>query len=193
MEEDFDKKSDEELVILSIEDKANFSYVIERYKDKLRRYIKRLTSTNDEYIDDILQEIFIKTYINLKGFDPKLKFSSWIYRIAHNESISFYRKNHKHLESVYYYEDESLESISDEMNVEVEAHRKEFQKNFSQAINELEQKYKDVIVLKFIEGKNYDEISDILKKPPGTIATRINRAKKKLRENIKKKGFDSYE
>src|SRR5690606_8168284 len=84
--------SDEMLVALSLEDKERFGELIERYESKLGRYIARLGIRTAEDRQDVLQEIFLKVYKNLNGFDPKLSFSSWIYRIAHNEAISWYRK-----------------------------------------------------------------------------------------------------
>ena len=78
---------DEQLVQLSLNNQDYFYYLMKRYEIKLLRYIKRLTTVSPEEAKDIIQEIFIKVYRNLNGFNPKLKFSSWIYRIAHNEII----------------------------------------------------------------------------------------------------------
>jgi len=190
--DDLINKSDEEIVELSIGNSDYFSHIIKRYKDKLRRYIRRLTSASDDNTDDILQDVFIKAYINIKSFDPSLKFSSWIYRIAHNEAISFYRKKKKH-DDTFLYDEEIIENISDEIDIEKEYIDLEFQKSFTEAINDLDEKYRNVIILKFIEGKDYDEISDIIKKPPGTVATWINRGKEKLKEIVKEKGLKRHE
>lgn len=190
--ENLEEKTDEELVTLSLLDKVYFSELIKRYEEKLRRYVRRITSLNDDHLDDVLQEVFIKTYINLNGFDKNLKFSSWIYRITHNEAISFYRKNKKHIEATYFYDDDTLETVALEISFLEEIHDKETRKSFMESIMRLDEKFRTVIILKFIEGKNYEEISDILKKPPGTIATWINRGKKKLREDMDKKGFTKH-
>ena len=77
--------SDLQLVKLSLKDHQNFRYLVERYEPLLLRYMRRIANVSKEEAEDLLQEIFIKVYKNLNGFDQKLKFSSWIYRIAHNE------------------------------------------------------------------------------------------------------------
>ncbi|MEY2665749.1 MAG: hypothetical protein RLZZ480_854, partial [Candidatus Parcubacteria bacterium] len=84
--------SDEEIVRLTLKDPNQYGLLMERYEAKLKRYIIRLGVRNVDDQLDVLQEIFIKAYRNLNGFDTNLSFSSWIYRIAHNEAISFYRK-----------------------------------------------------------------------------------------------------
>ena len=69
-----------------------FVEIIRRYREKLSHYLRKFINNNDE-IEDVLQIVFIKTYRNLNGFDPKRKFSSWIYRITHNEAINHLKKN----------------------------------------------------------------------------------------------------
>lgn len=193
MEESLLNKDDIYIVNLSLKDKEYFSVIISRYKDRLRRYIKRLTAYSNDNVDDILQEVFIKIYINLNGFDQNLSFSSWAYRIAHNETISYFRKNKKHIDAINLIDDEDLKAFSSEINIEKEQYKDHFQKIFSESINELADNYRAVLVLKFIEGKDYNTISDILQKPPGTIAAWINRAKKELKKILDKKGIEEYE
>ena len=84
--------SDEEIVKLTVENKEHFGVLVDRYQAKLTRYITRLGVRDPEDQSDVLQDIFLKTYRNINGFDTSLKFSSWVYRIAHNEAISWYRK-----------------------------------------------------------------------------------------------------
>lgn len=193
MEESLNERDDVYIVNLSLKDKEAFSVLISRYKDKLRRYIRRITSLSPDYVDDILQEVFIKTYINLNGFDQSLSFSSWIYRIAHNETINYFRKNKKHIDAANLIDDEDLDIFASEINVEKEVYKNHFNEVFTESLNELPEKYKSVLVLKFIEGKDYEMISDILQKPPGTIATWISRAKKDLKKILDKKGIKEYE
>ncbi len=176
--------SDEDLVVHTLKNKDFFAYLIERYEAKLASYIKRISGFNKEDVQDILQNVFIKVYTNLNSFDKSLKFSSWIYRITHNEVISLYRKN-KNKNNIDI-EDSVLQSIvSDTEDIEKILDTKEQIKNVKEALKDLDIKYKEVLVLRFVEDKSYDEISDILKKPPGTVATLINRAKLKLKEKLK--------
>ena len=83
---------DEELVELIIKDDQElFGERVTRYQDKLERYILRLGSSKEQS-QDVVQDTFIKAFKNLRGFNQSLKFSSWIYRIAHNEAINLFKK-----------------------------------------------------------------------------------------------------
>ena len=188
----FDQFSDNELATLSLKDKEVFAELIERYQNKIYRYVKRISSFSDDYVNDILQEVFIKTYMNLNNFDISLKFSSWIYRIAHNETISFVRKNKKHIESTLF-PDDSMEEFSADIHIEKQFTEEEHSEIVRKAIKSLSQKYQDVIMLKYFEYKSYDEISDIIQKPPGTVATWINRAKKEIQKFLKENQYQEYE
>jgi len=180
-------KTDEELVSLTLKNQEYFLYLVERYKEKLFRYIRRISSFEKEEVEDILQDIFIKVYQNLNGFDLKLKFSSWIYRITHNQVISQYRKiKNKPKILSFDLNNHFLENISSDLNLNQEINLNDLKEEINQFLNQLDIKYREVLILKFMEEKDYREISDILKKPIGTIATLINRAKKKLKELIEK-------
>ncbi|MEA3429111.1 MAG: RNA polymerase sigma factor [Thermodesulfobacteriota bacterium] len=153
---------------------------MKRYEIKLLRYIRRLTTVSQEESEDIIQEVFIKVYRNLNGFNQKLKFSSWIYRIAHNEIINQYRKT-KLRSSVIplNIEDEAnlIGSINDTIEIDGAYENLENAERVRKALAELPDKYREILVLRYLEDKSYNEISDILRKPPGTVATQINRAK----------------
>ena len=142
--EKMSSKTDTELVILSLEDNKYFSFLITRYKQKINKYIKRITAFSDDRIEDILQEVFIKTYLNLNGFNKDLSFSAWIYRIAHNEAVSFYRKNKKHIDAVNLIDDEDLEIFASETDIEKEFDSNQLKNILAETINELSEKYKSV-------------------------------------------------
>jgi len=174
--------TDQELVAGAIADKQAFAAIVLRYEAPLLRYIIRLGCKDSFAAEDLLQEIFIKTYIHLNEYDPFLQFSSWIYRIAHNEIVSYFRKE-KRRPSVLS-KDELLslfENISDDGDQLTHETLQHSAKEIQGALDRLEPKYRDVIVLKFFEEKSYEEISDILLIPQGTVATLINRSKKKIK------------
>ncbi|MCD4668968.1 MAG: sigma-70 family RNA polymerase sigma factor, partial [Actinomycetia bacterium] len=137
--------------------------------------------------DDVLQEAFLKIWKNLNKFDSSLRFSSWAYRIVHNTTMSNWKK------SKSYGKDQHI-NIGDELFKDMlpgndfmeELHKENSDMEIRKILNALPKKYSDVLVLKFLEEKNYNEISDILKKPIGTIATLIYRAKKAFREEADK-------
>jgi RNA polymerase sigma-70 factor (ECF subfamily) len=179
--------SDEELVSLALKKQDDFVYIVEKYQAPLLRYIRRLSNVSLEEAEDILQAIFIKTYVNLNGFDKRLKFSSWIYRIAHNEVISFYRKKQTRPEaSSLQLEDVQIKKLSSYIDIHSDVIAKERAEEIRTAIASLDIKYQEVIILKFIEDKDYKEIADIIKKPIGTVASRINKGKKELRKILNK-------
>jgi len=176
--QDYQDKTDEELVILALENQGNFLYLIKRYENKLMRYIIRISSFDEEKTRDVLQDIFIKVYQNLNNFDLDLKFSSWIYRIAHNQVISEYRKDLARPEYTPGEENEEmLLNIKSNLDIENDIDLDILRKNIFQVLSKLDLKYREVLILKFLEEKDYKEISDILKKPMGTVGTLINRAK----------------
>lgn len=174
--------TDAQVVAQSLVDRSRFAVIVLRYEEKLTRYIRRLGVYSHEDRQDILQNIFIKVYKNLNGYDSGLSFSSWIYRIAHNETISWYRKQNVrpegHLvadvEEFFLYVPDSTQSAEQLLDAKIDASR------LRQGLSELEQKYRDPIILRFFEHKEYDEISDILKIPIGTVGTLISRGKVKL-------------
>jgi RNA polymerase sigma-70 factor, ECF subfamily len=177
------EKSDEELVKLVLENQDYFICLMQRYSDKLIRYIIRISGVSQDDAEDILQDIFIKVYKNLNDFNTGLKFSSWIYRIAHNHTISNYRKakSRGDLNSIDL-DDEGVKELAAELSIQKNIDQEITKVQVGKILNQLDPKYKEVLVLRFLEEKDYNEIADILKKPLGTIATLINRAKKQFKQ-----------
>jgi len=173
-----DGLADEEIMTQVSRDRELFACLIDRYEAKLRRYLKRLMPGLGDDADDVLQEVFIKAYVNAQGFDPTLSFSSWIYRIAHNEAVSWLRKKMTRPNTVELGDDDfqtfatSMEDNSDRKEVAL------VRDEVIRTLSNMPEKYRTVLVLKFLEGKSYEEIRDILTVPSGTVATLIHRAKK---------------
>jgi len=179
-------KTDEQIVVLTLKNQDYYLCLMKRYEAKLLNYILKISNINREDAEDILQEVFIKTYQNLNDFDLNYKFSNWIYSIAYNATISAFRKKKVRPQTVSW-EDKDLNNILEStLDVENTSLQKLTYKQILKIINRLPLKYKDVLILKFMEGKDYREISDILHKPMGTIATLINRAKKSLKQELKR-------
>lgn len=179
-----DKLSDTDLVKLVLKDQENFSYLIKRYQSKLLRYIRRISGLNIEDAEDVLQDVFIKVYQNLNSFDTSLKFSSWIYRITHNQVISNFRKKQARPQEISGDNELILNNIVSDLDMGRDIDLGYARENIDKILNSLDIKYREVLVLKFLEEKEYKEISDILKKPMGTVATLLNRAKKQFREKL---------
>ena len=168
---DFEGKTDEELVeVIRSVDREAFSIIIDRYEKKLLRYAFNLIK-NEQKASDIVQESFIKSFVNLKGFDTKKKFSSWIYRIVHNEAMNSVKKYYREIPML-----DEMDFQSSE-NIEQEFEQKEIRQELEKCLGELPIIYAEPLSLYYLEEKTYDEISDILHIPPGTVAIRLRRAK----------------
>lgn len=177
------EKTDAQLVELSKKDPEIFGVLIERYERKLMFYIKRILNVNDAEAEDLLQEIFIKIYQNLNAFDKDLKFSSWIYRISHNYAVSYYRKHKNETEKLSLSDSQVLfNNLKSDFDVKQDVEKRLLKEKVSNALGKLDYKYREVLVLKYLEDKDYREISDIIKKPMGSVATFLNRAKRKFKE-----------
>ncbi|KKQ53169.1 MAG: RNA polymerase sigma-70 factor, ECF subfamily [Parcubacteria group bacterium GW2011_GWD2_38_11] len=188
------EKTDEQLVVLTLKDENFYSVLVERYEEKLARYILRISGGSKEDVEDTLQDVFISAYKNLNDFDPDLKFSSWIYRIAHNKVISHFRKITARPKTVTYEGDGQLLNIlASDLDIARDLERKYTGEEVKSILGELDEKYREVLVLKFLEEKDYKEISDILEKPMGTVATLINRAKKQFKEKTLKREAQTLE
>ena len=172
--------TDNELVGRSLDNLDYFSCLYQRYEAELHRYIRRLARVDEEEAQDILQESFIKIWRKLNDFNNDLKLSSWIYRIVHNEAVSFLRSKKSYGKDKRSNVDNLREDIvyDDIAETETEA----LDNLAHDTLDRLPLKYREVLVLKFFGKKSYGEISDILKIPEGTVAIRINRAKKIFRD-----------
>lgn len=180
MEKSF--KTDEELVVEIRNGNVDlYGEIIKRYKIPLFSYIKRFSYSSDD-AEDILQEVYLKIYRNLFGFDTKKKFSSWAYRIAHNETINYLKKHSKIKISL----DELNRDILDEkIDLEQNLDQKFLAKEMEKYLNLLNIKYREILILYYFEEKSYEEISEILRLPKNTVGTYIYRAKKNLIKELK--------
>lgn len=170
-----DSKTDEEIVALVLQDKDYYEYLIKRYEKKLTRYIGRIANFRAEDIEDILQEVLIKAYLNLNDFDSHLKFSSWIYRICHNEVISFWRKKKPVTNNIQLFENSLKLAITSPIYQELEI---KLNKNkIEEILEQMPLNFREVIVLRYFEERDYTEMSDILKVPVATVGTLLRRAK----------------
>jgi RNA polymerase sigma-70 factor (ECF subfamily) len=186
-----DHVSDQDIIPFLLQDRNVFGVLVKRYANPLSRYIRRIGVVSKDDREDVLQNVFIKTYRNIHSFDTSLSFSTWIYRIAHNEAISFFRAKKVRPEG-HLVEDgeDALAKLFDDTDF-VELLDQNMQaKRVAAHIEKLDQVYQDVIILRYFEDRGYTEISDILKIREGTVATLLHRAKKKLKiliENDQKK------
>jgi RNA polymerase sigma-70 factor, ECF subfamily len=180
---DVKKLTDNELIkLLKCKDARVHDELIFRYQRKLFVYLYRFIG-NKEETEDLLQNVFFKVYKYCKNFDTDRKFSSWIYRIAHNEAVNYIkRKNIKKFISLedFVSDKDRIETKSDAKSPMEVWISKELRNEMKDALDKIPEKYKDVLEMRYFQEKSYEEISKALKKPVNTVGTLINRAKKKL-------------
>lgn len=179
--------TDVELVEKTLEDANCLGLLMDRYERRLLYYIMRISAVDVLAAEEILQEVFLKVWKNLRDFDSSLSFSSWIYRITHNETISHFRKSKTRGEdrqSVW--DDEHINTIASAFDIEINIDAKMQKKMVEKVLSTLPVDYKEVLVLRFFEDLSYQEIADVLKKPEGTVATLISRAKKQFCESYER-------
>lgn len=174
------KLTDEEIIEYARKkDKECYAEIIRRYQDKLLRYATYLLR-DEEKAADVVQESLIKAYENLNGFNTKKSFSSWIYRIVHNQAVNLIKK---HKKEVPLFKDADFDSGID---IEKQYSKKEITEIVRLCLSKIPLKYKEPLTLFFLEDKSYIEISDILRIAVGTVGTRINRAKALMKKICQK-------
>lgn len=168
-----------------------FGELMNRYSPKLTRYIGRFLQ-DESAVTDVLQDVFIKAYTNIQSFNESYSFSSWIYRIAHNEALNVIKKRKSTPFS--WFEPEALvpyfayhDSIEETIDREV------LKKDLESILAKLSPVHREILTLSFYEDLSYKEIALILKIPISSVGVRINRAKKKAYELAKQENTTLHE
>ena len=179
--------TDEELIArFQKEDAYAFDLLVRRYKDPLLNFIYRFLGDFVE-AEDIVQETFYRVYKNKHYYKEVAKFSTWIYTIAGNlAKTELRRRKRRKIFSIH--KETAVEKELDlpdlKADPEKEVNTIVTEKLIQKAITNLPQKFRQVIVLRDIQGFSYEEISSIIKVPLGTVKSRVNRARLKLQEDL---------
>ena len=184
--------SDEEL-ILAIQkgDKDKFEIIVNRYSSKIFRYLYYRFHFSKSLSEELVQDVFIKVWVNIRSFQENKKFSSWIYMLAHNLSVDWLRKNNNEMKNSITpmsYDDarDFWDDIKSKDNIK-KITESDFKKTLlGKLLDELWEKYREAMILYYFEEKNYEEIATIMWSNKNTIWSLISRAKKKLREIVEK-------
>jgi len=143
--------SDEKLVEkICRKDSELYTEIVRRYQQKLYRYLRYLTNQPDA-AEDLVQNVFIKAYRNLFGFNSKKNFSSWIYRIAHNEGLNHIKKVAR--KKSISWKNTNTPVPSQDNSLTDELIQKETQKKLQKCLNELKPKYRKPLVLHYFEPR----------------------------------------
>jgi RNA polymerase sigma-70 factor (ECF subfamily) len=164
-----------------------FGALMQRYEPRLMRYVIYLIH-DDAMASDVVQETFIKTYKNLHGFNSKYKFSSWIYRIAHNEAMNAIKHERK---IVHDLDVEDIHEATYETNTIQDIDRAILQGDVKACLDNLPLKYREVLMLQYYEHMKYSEIADVMHMPPATVGVWAARGKAELKLICEQKGVKS--
>jgi len=176
---------DRELVLLCQKSNPDaFAELVGRHQDRIYSSISRFCG-NAEDASDITQRAFINAFRKIGEFKNDAAFSTWIYRIAFNQAISFRRENKRAAVSIYSKDDELLAEPSEDRNPTENLESQETQKKVQQALDLLEDADRQIILLKDLQGASYDEIADVLQIPKGTVRSRLHRARLELKAKLK--------
>lgn len=171
-------------------DVESFRILVERYEPKMARYAKRFLFASDD-AKDLVQEIFIKVYTNIRSFDADRRFSPWIYRIAHNEFVNSLKKKNKERGNLsLFYVDVLFPHPIAKETADNEVHRREIKELLEGSLDKIDMKYRAPLMLYYLEDMDYKEVADILRIPVSTVGVRLQRGKLLLKKSIEKKGED---
>ena len=166
-------------------DRDAFSVLVERYERRVVGVALAVVHNQDDALE-LAQETFVRAFENLKKFESRSSFSTWLYRIAANLSIDFWRREGRY--NVLRGEDAENElrrmpsSTGDSYRA---ASQTELGDRLNEALEQLTPEHRAVVLLREVEGLSYDEISDVLQCPRGTVMSRLHYARNKLRSILK--------
>jgi RNA polymerase sigma-70 factor (ECF subfamily) len=190
---DYAEKTDKELVRLSRRgDERAARELVHRFERPVFSIIYRMVRDR-ELAEDLSQDVFVRTFNNLDRYDRSYRFSSWLFKIAYNLTVDHLRKRELPTISVHGAPDAvtserqeatSLNLESDEEAPDDRLVAKELAGELEQAIAGLREDYRTAILLRHVEGRPYEEISEIMGIPLGTVKTYIFRARRELREAL---------
>ena len=172
-------------------DEKAYKELVDKYERALYFHILKMVKDREQ-VEDLVQEAFVKAFDNLNTYSTNYAFSTWLYRIATNNTIDYLRKKKLKTLSI----DKPMKTKDGEMEMQLpdesastdrDIIKKQRKKIVQNAIEDLPEKYRKVIELRHMEEKTYKEISDILDKPLGTVKAHIFRARELLYKALKDK------
>lgn len=180
--------SDEHLIdLVKAGDEQGFEQLIRQYQDRLFRAI--LNDVGCPYAaEDIVQEAFVKAFLRIDSFQQQSKFYTWLYRIAINLRISHYRKNSRPVFSLESVDESRLTQRVDPVGSPADiALRGEVREQVRDALGQLAEQHRTILVLRDYEQLDYQQISDVLKIRLGTVRSRLHRARTALKHELLRK------
>src|SRR4030095_2519112 len=168
-----------------------FEELVRRYQRPITGYIFRMLGDYESSLD-VTQEVFIKVYNSLSKYSPEYKFSTWLYRIAHNAAIDHMRRNSVNTQSL------EAENADGSYQIQIESarpspaqdhERTEWRAEIDAVVKCLPPAYRDLILLRHSQDLSYDEIAEVTGLPLGTVKNRLFRAREMMRDMFVERGF----
>ena len=177
--------SDAQLVTFALDgDSVAFGTLSERYHDGIYKYFLKLTQGDEAGASDMLQDTFVKVFVNLDKYNPAFTFGQWIYTIAHNTFIDYKRRRRR--------EDVSIDSLpkssspfDSEATPEERIINEQHEVQVERLMAALPEKYRELAELRFVKEYSYEEIAAQLDIPIGTVKTQIHRVRERLSKQMK--------
>ena len=186
--------ADTELVVRALAGREDgFEELVRRYQRPIVAYVYRMVGDYDAALD-LAQEVFIRVYNSLGRYRPEFKFSTWIYRIAHNAAIDHLRRQGAARTEEMEVAGEGGSTFekplaSKSLTPEQETERGERRAEIEGAVGQLPAAYRELIVLRHSHDLSYDEIAEVTGLPLGTVKNRIFRAREAMRELLVARGI----
>ncbi|OGD26854.1 MAG: hypothetical protein A2Y56_16115 [Candidatus Aminicenantes bacterium RBG_13_63_10] len=182
----YDEFDDAKLVKKTLRgDKRAFDIIIQRHQHSLFNYIGRMINDRELALD-FTQDVFLKAYASLKSYRPLFKFSTWLFRIASNSVIDYWRKKKLPVVSI----DQSLDPDEDGPGIQVADDKpsvvkglevSELGRRLEKALDKLPTQLRELFVWRHVNGLSYEEMAEIKRMPVGTVKNRVFQAKERMR------------
>jgi RNA polymerase sigma-70 factor (ECF subfamily) len=165
---------------------GSFEELVKRYQRPIAAYVYRMVGDYDAALD-LTQEIFIKIYSSLSRYRPEFKFSTWIYKIAHNAAIDHLRRNagrERSLSGGTERDRYELPIECEGLSPEQQSEREERRGEIETVVRSLPTAYRELIVLRHSQDLTYEEIVEVTGLPLGTVKNRLFRAREMMRQQF---------
>jgi len=184
--------SDRDLVASAVHGvEGSFEELVRRYQRPISAYVYRMVGDYEAALD-LTQEIFMKVYASLARYRSEFKFSTWIYKIAHNAAVDHLRRNTAREQSIVkgtegdHYE---LPIESGRLTPEQESERRERRIEIETVVKTLPAAYRELIILRHSQDLTYEEIVEVTGLPLGTVKNRLFRAREMMRQQFEERGI----
>jgi RNA polymerase sigma-70 factor (ECF subfamily) len=168
-----------------------FEELVRRYQRPIAAYVYRMVGDYEAALD-LTQEVFIKVYNSLRRYRSEFKFSTWIYKIAHNSAVDHLRRRggrEQALQREFDGEQYNLPIESRRLSPEQESERAERREEIERVVRELPAAYRELVVLRHSHDLSYDEIAEVTGLPLGTVKNRLFRAREVMRREFVERGI----